>query len=86
MLPFTEKHWPCNNIELEGLFGQAAFYIHGVPSAPIQLRVIFFLVFRDHFLSFFIKSRVSMKHVWLVKMFLFVLRLLRIAGYVCVKC
>lgn len=34
MLPFTEKHWPCNNVEFEGLFGQAAFYIHGVPSAP----------------------------------------------------
>lgn len=85
MFPFTEKHWPCNNMEFEGLFGQTAFYIHGIPSAPIQLRLNFLLVFRDHFLSFFIKSWVFMEHSLLVKMFLFVLRLLRIARYVCIK-
>lgn len=25
MFPFTKKHWPCNNMESEGLFGQAVF-------------------------------------------------------------
>lgn len=85
MLPFTKKHWSCNNMKFEGIFGQAALYIHDIPSAQIQLRLHFLLVYRDHPLSFAIKSWVFVEYFLLVKMFLFVLRLLRRVRYACIK-